>query len=149
MIGRFIVRRGRFLWWWMLGTAAWRNRRDLERWWGFARSAVTERGSRSVDELVTEARVRAAVTANAALRQDPELQDIRVRDGVVTLATSTADWPHQADPVRKLEKIKGVTAVHAEWSPAARRGTSNGAPVGTPFTSVVSGQPEFGEEVTA
>jgi hypothetical protein len=114
VIGHALLRRGRLLWWWMLAGAAWRNRRDILRWLGFARSAVTERGTRPVAELLTEVRVRAAVTADAGLRQDPGLRDLRVRDGVVTLATSRADWPQHSDPMRRLEKIKGVASVRTD-----------------------------------
>jgi hypothetical protein len=146
VIGRLLVRRGRFLWWWMIGTAAWRNRRDLLRWWGFARSAVADWGTRSVDELVTEARVRAAVTADPTLRQDPGLQDVRVRDGVVTLATTAAEWPPHVDPVRRLEKVKGVAAVHTEWSPAVAGAASA---VHSPLASVPVDRRLVGEEVTA
>jgi hypothetical protein len=114
VIARLIMRRGRLLWWWMLIGAAWRNRRDVLRWFGFARSAVTERGTRPLAELLTEARVRAAVSADAGLRQDPGLQDVRVRDGVVTLATSRPDWPQHTNPMRQLEKVKGVASVRVD-----------------------------------
>jgi hypothetical protein len=75
---------------------------------------VTERGTRPVAELLTEARVRAAVSADASLRQDPALRDLRVSDGVVTLATSRTDWPRHTDPMRRLEKVKGVASVRTD-----------------------------------
>jgi hypothetical protein len=99
----------------MLIGAAWRNRRDVLRWFGFARSAMAERGTRPLAELLTEARVRAAVSADAGLRQDPGLRDVRVSDGVVTLATSRPDWPQQhINPMRRLEKVKGVASVRID-----------------------------------
>lgn len=105
-----IARRLRPMWIWAALLAAWRNRADLARWWSFARTAVNERGVRPPAEMLTEARVRAAVTADRALRHDPTLRDLRVDNGVVTLST-TAGFPRHDDPFARLKKVKGITDV--------------------------------------
>ncbi len=113
MIPRVVSRRVRPLWIAALASAAWVNRKDLGRWAEFLTRAVSQRSSRPLSELITEARVRAAVTSDPMLRHDPALEDIAVRDGVVTLLTRTSAWPDSGDHVRRLKQVKGIAEVTA------------------------------------
>jgi hypothetical protein len=113
MIPRVISRRVRPLWIAALASAAWVNRKDVGRWAEFLRRAVTQRQTRPLSELITEARVRAAVTSDPVLRRDPALQDVAVRDGVVTLLTNTAAWPDSGDHLKRLKRVKGIADVTA------------------------------------
>ena len=113
MIPRVVRRRIRPLWIAALASAAWVNRKDLARWSDFLRRAVGQRRTRPLSELITEARVRAAVSSDPVLRRDPALDDIAVRDGVVTLLTHTPAWPDSADHVKRLRRVKGIAEVNA------------------------------------
>ncbi len=113
MIPRVLTRRIRPMWIAALASAAWVNRKDVVRWSEFLRRAVSQRQTRPVSELITEAKVRAAVTADPVLRRDPALKDLAVRDGVVTLLTSTDAWPDSDAHVRRLTRIKGISDVTA------------------------------------
>ena len=113
MIPRIVKRRIRPMWLAALASAAWVNRNDVKRWAEFLRRAVSQRQSRPLGDLITEAKVRAAVSSDPVLRRDPALKDLAVRDGVVTLLTKTAAWPDAAAHVRKLAKIKGIDDVKA------------------------------------
>ncbi len=113
MIPRVVTRRVRPLWIAALASAAWVNRKDLHRWTEFVRRAVNQRRTRPVSELITEARVRAAVTADPVLRRDPALADVAVHDGVVTLLTRTPAWPDSGDHLKRLKRVKGIADVTA------------------------------------
>src|SRR5258705_6297990 len=113
MIPRVISRRVRPLWIAALASAAWVIGKDLPRWAEFLRRAVTHRKSRPLSELITEARVRAAVTSDPLLRRDPELEDIAVRDGVVTLLTRTSAWPDSGNHVQRLTRVQAIADVPA------------------------------------
>ena len=113
MIPRVVSRRIRPLWIAALASAAWVNRKDLSRWSDFLRRAVSQRQTRPLSELITEARVRAAVSSDPVLRRDPALDDIAVRDGVVTLLTHSPAWPDSADHVKRLRRVKGIAEVNA------------------------------------
>lgn len=113
MIPRIVKRRIRPMWLAALASAAWVNRNDVKRWAEFLRRAVSQRQSRPFGDLLTEAKVRAAVSSDPVLRRDPALKDLAVRDGVVTLLTNTAAWPDAGSHVRKLAKIKGIDDVKA------------------------------------
>lgn len=113
MIPRIVKRRIRPMWLAAAATAAWVNRKDVMRWTEFLRRAVRQRQTRPLAELITEAKVRAAVTSDPVLRRDPALKDLAVNDGVVTLMTNTAAWPDSDAHVRKLSKIKGIDDVKA------------------------------------
>lgn len=113
MIPRVVRRRIRPLWIAALASAAWVNRKDLSRWSDFLRRAVSQRQTRPLSELITEARVRAAVSSDPVLRRDPALDDIAVRDGVVTLLTHSQAWPDSADHVKRLRRVKGIAEVNA------------------------------------
>jgi hypothetical protein len=115
MIPRPIARRMRPMWVAAVASAAWANRDDLNRWVGFARRAVGQRGKRPVTDVVTEARVRAAISADPLLRRDPSLKDLTVHDGVVTLLTSGTAWPDPRIRLRRLEQVKGISDV--AWRP--------------------------------
>lgn len=111
MIPRVINRRIRPIWTAALVGAAWANRTDLNRWFRFARRTIDQRKTRSLAAVVTEARVRAAVSADPLLRRDPALKDLTVDDGVVTLITSSPTWPDPLTQVRHLLTVKGVREV--------------------------------------
>ena len=96
-----------------LASGAWVNRKDVIRWAEFLRRVVQQRESRTMSEWITEAKVRAAVTSDPVLRRDPALKDVAVNDGVVTLLTSTAEWPDSGAHVRRLSRVKGIDDVTA------------------------------------
>jgi hypothetical protein len=113
MIPKVVKRRIRPLWLAALASAAWVNRKDVMRWTEFVRRAVGQRQTRPLSDLITEAKVRAAVTSDPVLRRDPALKDLAVRDGVVTLMTDSPAWPDSAAHVRRLTRIKGIDDVKA------------------------------------
>ena len=113
MIPRIVTRRIRPMWIAALASAAWVNRKDVARWTEFVRRAIVQRRTRPVSEWITEAKVRAAVTADPVLRRDPALKDLAVNDGVVTLLTSTEAWPNSEAHVKRLTRIKGISDVTA------------------------------------
>jgi hypothetical protein len=113
MIPRVVSRRIRPLWVAALASAAWVNRKDLSRWAEFLRRSVKQRRTRPVSEMLTEARVRAALTSDPVLRRDPALEDVAVSDGVVTLLTSTSAWPDSGTHVKRLKRVKGIGEVTA------------------------------------
>jgi hypothetical protein len=114
MIPRIVSRRIRPMWIAALASGAWVNRKDVIRWSEFLRRVVQQRESRPMSEWITEAKVRAAVTSDPVLRRDPTLKDLAVNDGVVTLLTSTAQWPDSGAHVRRLGRVKGVEDVTAK-----------------------------------
>ncbi|MEP7112181.1 MAG: hypothetical protein ABI862_02855 [Ilumatobacteraceae bacterium] len=113
MIPRVVRRRIRPMWIAALASAAWVNRKDVLRWSEFLRRVTLQRRTRPMSEWITEAKVRAAVTADPVLRRDPALKDVAVNDGVVTLLTNTAAWPDSEAHVRRLTRVKGVADVTA------------------------------------
>jgi hypothetical protein len=115
MIPRSLKRRFRPMWIAAVASAAWANRVDVKRWLAFGRRAVDQRKSRPLSEVLTEAKVRAAVSANPLLRRDATLQDVVVDNGVVTLITNTASWPDSRQ-TRRLKKVKGIADVVARTS---------------------------------
>lgn len=116
MIPRSIKRRVRPMWLATLGAAAWTNRQDLGRWATFASHALRDRHTRPLSEILTEAKVRAAVTMDPLLRRDPSLRDISVSDGIVTLLASHAGWPDPREHFAKLSRIKGISHVETSTS---------------------------------
>jgi hypothetical protein len=94
-----------------LASGAWVNRKDVVRWFEFLRRAVEQRDSRPLSEWLTEAKVRAAVTSDPVLRRDPALKDVSVDGGIVTLLTTTPEWPDSGAHVRRLSRVKGVDDV--------------------------------------
>ncbi|HZX53183.1 MAG TPA: hypothetical protein VFE86_00810 [Ilumatobacteraceae bacterium] len=113
MIPRAVNKRIRLMWIAALASAAWVNRKDVVRWANFGKRAVRQRTARPLSDLVTEAKVRAAVTSDPVLRRDPALTDLAVHNGVVTLLTSSTNWPDEEDHLRRLLKIKGISDVKA------------------------------------
>ncbi len=111
MIPRLIKRRVRPMWLAMIASAAWANRQDLRRWAGFATRAVQQRNTRPMSDFMTEAKVRAAVSLDPLLRRDPDLCDLAVRDGVVTLFANRPTWPASPDRVDRLAWVKGISLV--------------------------------------
>lgn len=108
---RFARKRLRPVW----RTAAlawlWSNRRDVLRWSRFAKRVAgpTTRPRRS--DLLTEARVRAAISMDPLLRHDAALKDVLVRDGVARVQTD-ATWRNRSIGVHRIEQVTGVAAVH-------------------------------------
>jgi hypothetical protein len=100
-------------------SAMWVNRADVRRWAGFVARAFQDRGGRPISELLTEAKVRAAITSDPLLRRDTSLEDLRVEDGVVTLLTRTDGWPDPRDQMVKLKQVKGITDVTTRRAPTA------------------------------
>ena len=112
-VGRAVRRRTRPVWLAGLATAAWMNRKDIARWTEFVRRSVRQRRMLSLSDLLTEAKVRLALTADPVLRRDPALQDLAVHDGVVTLMTATPAWPDSAAHINRLKQVKGIADVKA------------------------------------
>jgi hypothetical protein len=133
--GLFGRRRGvlRRLGWLSIASALWTNRRDVKRWLDFGRRAVQERDRRPMADLITEAKVRAAVTRDPLLRRDAALEDLRVDDGVVTMLTNTASWPDPRDQIVKLKQVKGITDVTAQLAPIDQRATADHRSSRSPF----------------
>lgn len=78
----------------------------------FIRLAFNQRKTRTISDLVTEVRVRAAVSANPMLRRDSGLRDISVKSGVVTLLTTDPEWPEpHNNQIRRLKCVKGISEV--------------------------------------
>lgn len=112
MIPRPIARKIRPIWVAAVASAAWANRDDLRRWVKFIRLAIDQRKTRTIPDLFTEVRVRAAVSANPLLRRDPALIDLTVKNGVVTLLTADAEWPEpHNNQIRRLKSVKGISEV--------------------------------------
>lgn len=111
MIPRAIARRLRPLWVAVVGSALWANRVDLKRWTTFARRALTERRNRPPGELLTEARVRLAISVDPMLRNDRQLKDLTVNNGTLALLTTTSSWSQPAGRTKRLSAIKGVNEV--------------------------------------
>ncbi|MDP9464504.1 MAG: hypothetical protein M3P52_07770 [Actinomycetota bacterium] len=114
MIPRVGSRRIRPMWIAALASATWVNRKDVARWSEFLRRAVLQRQTRPLSEWITEAKVRVAVSSDPVLRRDPTLKDVEVRDGVVTLLTSTAAWPDSGSHVQRLKRVKGIADVKSQ-----------------------------------
>ena len=89
----------------------WANRRDVARWARFVKRALTPATRPDSQDLKLEAKVRASLSADPLLRQDPSIRDVRVRDGVVVLE-SPAGWHNKALAVTRLSQVKGVESVH-------------------------------------
>lgn len=72
---------------------------------------MRERDGRPLSDLLTEAKVRVAVSSDPLLRRDASLRDLHVRDGVVTVLTTTDGWPDARGHMTKIERVKGITDV--------------------------------------
>ena len=89
----------------------WSNRRDVGRWVSFAKRSARPASRPAREDLVLEARVRAALSADPVLRSDPSIRDIRVHNGVVVIE-SPAQWHNRAVAVTRIMQVKGVESVH-------------------------------------
>lgn len=123
-----LLRRGwtRRMWIATVLAALWANRIDVRRWARFAVRAVRERGRRPLSDVVTEMKVRAAVSSDPLLRRDQALDDLRVEDGVVTLLTTTAGWPDPRDQMVKIKQVRGITDVTSRLAPVPVSGATGG-----------------------
>jgi hypothetical protein len=88
----------------------WANRRDAVRWARFVRRAAMPATRPTAEDLKLEAKVRASLSADPLLRQDPSIRDVRVHDGVVVLETPFL-WHNKALAVTRLTQVKGVESV--------------------------------------
>lgn len=99
--------------WW-----AWKNRRELGRWVGFALRAIPP-GGRSPGDVVSEARLRAALARDERTRGAPSFS-VLVDDGVARLDGRLA--PELHDLVAKhAADTKGVERVHCSIQDRGRR----------------------------
>jgi BON domain len=98
---------------------AWRNRRELTRWLGFAWRAVPP-SSAGREDLVTEARLRAALAADERTRGVPSLA-VRVRDGEATLDGRLSAELHDL-VYEKAAETKGVRTVDCRIGDRRSRG---------------------------
>lgn len=114
MLPRILRRRIRPMWVAAVGLGAWTNRRDLARWYRFARRAIDQRQQRPLGDLLTEARVRATISTDPVLRRDRALDDVSVDDGVVTLHTTSGGWPDPHDQIWRIKQVKGITDVTSQ-----------------------------------
>ncbi|MDO8362645.1 MAG: hypothetical protein Q7V88_07095 [Actinomycetota bacterium] len=131
MIPTFVSRRLRWVWLAGIGTTLWVNRRDVARWLRFARRSVAQRDKFDLQTWLTEARVRAAITVDPVLRCDPDLDDVVVEDGNVTIRTASMSWPDSVTHLNGVRKVKGVADVRCEPGElvGGTRVTSYGVPV--------------------
>ena len=113
-----MLRRLRGLWrhigWLGVASALWRNRVDVRRWMRFARRSIDSTRRRDMPDVMTEARVRAAITADPVLRHDRMVEDVTVEYGNVTVVTRDAVRPETRDRLLGLRRVKGVTDVTAQ-----------------------------------
>lgn len=91
-----------------IALALWHDRHDLRRWWSFALRSLRRRESTTMRAVLTEAKVRAAITADPVLRRDRAIEDLSVEDGVVTLHTTAPSWPERDRHLVRLRAIRGV-----------------------------------------
>lgn len=89
----------------------WTNRRDVARWAKFAKRAATPSTRPNTADLKLEAKVRAAMTSDQLLRNDPSIRDVRVHDGIVVLETPV-DWHNKGLAITRLGQVQGVESVH-------------------------------------
>jgi hypothetical protein len=101
----------RQLGWMSIAATIWRNRHDVQRWMSFVRRSVQGGGRRTLSEILTEAKVRAAVTGDPDLRHDTSLDDLTVEYGLVTLLITNEPWPDLRTKMMRLKRVKGITDV--------------------------------------
>jgi osmotically-inducible protein OsmY len=89
----------------------WANRRDVARWAKFAKRVATPASRPRPQDIKLEAKVRAALSSDPALRNDPSIRDVRVRDGVVVLE-APAEWHNKTIALARVREVKGVESVH-------------------------------------
>lgn len=89
----------------------WTNRRDVARWAKFAKRAVNPSSRPKTEDLKMEAKVRASLSSDPVLRNDPSIRDVRVRDGIVVLETPL-EWHNKGLALSRIGQIKGVESVH-------------------------------------
>ena len=89
----------------------WTNRRDIARWAKFAKRAAMPATRPRTEDLKLEARVRASLTSDPALRSDPSIRDVRVRGGVVVIE-APAEWHNKTIALARVREVKGVESVH-------------------------------------
>jgi BON domain len=104
--------------WW-----AWKNRRELGRWVGFALSAIQPSGRNGAD-LLTEARLRGALARDERTRGAPSFT-VLVRDGIATLEGRLTPQLHDL-VVEIAADTKGVERVDCSIRDrGTRRSTMN------------------------
>jgi len=114
MLPSFIARRVRWIWVAGVATTVWMNRRDATRWLKFAARSVAQRDQLDLHSWATEARVRMAITTDPVLRCDPDLDDVVVNGGAVTVRTAPSSKWEDGPHLHALRKVKGVADVWCE-----------------------------------
>jgi osmotically-inducible protein OsmY len=101
-------------------TWAWKNRRELGRWAGFVWRAVPP-SSAGRDDMLTEARLRAALAKDRRTRGVPSLA-VRVADGTAFLQGRVSPDLHDLAALI-AQKTKGVRRVECRIEDKGRRRT--------------------------
>lgn len=102
------------------GLWAWKNRRELGRWAGFAWRAIPPSAA-ARDDVVAEARLRAALAKDARTRGTPSFS-VRVVGGTAFLEGYLPPDPH--DLVASIaQRTKGVARVECRIADKGRRHT--------------------------
>lgn len=100
---------------------AWRNRREVGKWLGFAWRALPPSGT-DRDDLFTEAKLRAALARDERTRGLPTLA-VRVDDGRAIIGGHLAPELHDL-VVSIAESTNGVRAIQCRISDRGARGPS-------------------------
>lgn len=89
---------------------AWRNRYDLLRWSRFALRLPTEVRTRDLDDIVTEARARIALSADARTRTASDLDITGYENGSLIVRTP-GEKPLAQVAREVLAQVTGVTDI--------------------------------------
>ena len=106
-----VTRTGAALW-------GWRNRRPIIEWAGFGIRAAQQLLAGERDDILTEARLRAALTRDPATRQAPVT--VTVEDGVARLS-GTVDQPLADQAFAIAERTPGVRRVRNDLRTRGKR----------------------------
>jgi osmotically-inducible protein OsmY len=98
---------------------AWRNRDEIFGWAGFAVGSVPKLVDGSTGDVLTEARLRARLTADARTRRAQGLR-VSVVDGIVVLAGVVDPLVHDV-ALDLATSTTGVTRVRDDLSHPSRR----------------------------
>lgn len=118
---------------------SWRNRHDLMRWSRFALRLPSEVRTRDLDDIVTEARARIALSADPRTRTARDLDVTGFQDGSL-LVRAPGEKPVSQVARELLARVPGVTDVRVvdERLPTAtptRPGTTPSSSIPEPVSS--------------